>query len=304
MLTIKILISIAEIFATFSIGGLCRGLGYIGEKEINSLSKLIISVLFPMTIFASITTNFKPEQAAELWILPLLGFGLMFFGYLLGFFLRYGLQRHTHERMITFHHFCAVNNYVFLPLIVIQNVWGNQLVPLLFIMNIGSTLGVWTVGLLPFSGGDWRQAAKNMVTPCQISIVLALLFVFLNIPVPAAVMQIVTKVGSCAVPMMMILIGAAIFGSRNAMFKARRDVFYLILVRLVLIPALCLILLKLLPLTQDVYRVVYVVALMPVAASAAVFTRRFGGDSDFAGQAIVATTLASAVTIPLMMFFL
>ena len=73
---------------------------------------------------------------------------------------------------------------------------------------------------------------------------------------------------------------------------------------MILIPSLTIILLKTLPVSRDVYRVVYVVSLMPVAAAAAVFTRRFGGDSDFAGQAIVATTLASAVSIPLMMYFL
>ena len=112
------------------------------------------------------------------------------------------------------------------------------------------------------------------------------------------------KIGSCSVPLMMMLIGAAIFGARGAMLHARRDVLYLILVRLILIPALSIIILKQLPLPQDVYKVVYVVSLMPVALSSAVFTRRFGGDSDFAGQAIVSTTLASAITIPLMMIFL
>jgi predicted permease len=304
MLTVNILLSIAEIFAMFAIGALGRGLGYIGEKDINNLSKLIIDILFPVTIFASITSNFKPEQVTELWVLPLLGFGLMAFGYFLGIFLKYGLRVSTKERMITFHHFCSVNNYVFLPLIVIQNLWGSQLIPLLFIMNIGSTLGVWTVGLLPFSGGNWKQALKNMVTPCQISIILALGFVFMRIPVPEGILNIMNKVGACPVPLILILTGAAIFGSRKAMFHSRRDVLYLILVRLILIPSLTIILLKMLPVSRDVYRVVYVVSLMPVAAAAAVFTRRFGGDSDFAGQAIVATTLASAVSIPLMMYFL
>lgn len=304
MLTVKILISIAEIFASFSVGALSRGLGYIGEKELNSLSRLIIDILFPMTIFASITSNFKPEQAADLWILPLLGFGLMGFGYLAGFLFRLGLRRKNRERTVSFHHFCAVNNYVFLPLIVITNLWGQELIPLLFVMNIGSTIGVWTVGLLPFSSGDWKQALKNIITPCQGAIILALIFVFLGIPVPAPVMKILKNIGSCSVPMMMIVIGAAIYGARRAMFSARQDVIYLIIVRLLIIPGMCIGILKLLPLPIDVYRVVYVVALMPVAASAAVFTRRFDGDPDFAGQAIVSTTLASAVTIPFMMLFI
>ena len=189
MLTFTILISIAEIFAMFSVGALSRWMGYIGEAELKNFTRLIVDVLFPVTVFVSITTNLKTEQLAELWMLPLIGYGLMTFGFLLGLFLRHGLRTHTHERMITFHNFCTVNNYVFLPFIVIQNVWGSQLIPLLFVMNIGSTLGVWTVGLLPFSGGNLKQAVKNMITPCQIAILLALCFVFFKIPIPPIIIR-------------------------------------------------------------------------------------------------------------------
>ena len=73
-------------------------------------------------------------------MLPVLGFGLMFTGGLLGFIFRYGMRNRKDERMITFHHFCAMNNYVFLPLIILQNLWGPKYVVLLLILNIGSTL--------------------------------------------------------------------------------------------------------------------------------------------------------------------
>ena len=59
-----------------------------------------------------------------------------------------------------------------------------------------------------------------------------------------------------------------------------------------------------LPLPADVYKVTYIVALMPVSASSAVITRRYGGSAEFAGQSIIFTTVASLLTIPLMLLFM
>jgi predicted permease len=60
--------------------------------------------------------------------------------------------------------------------------------------------------------------------------------------------------------------------------------------------------LNLLPLPPEVFRVAFIVSLMPVSASAVVFMRRFGGDPDLAAQAAVITTLLSVLTIPLMTY--
>lgn len=299
---VKIIYAIIEMFCMFSVGALAMRLKFIEEDDLSKLGHLIIDIMFPMLIFSTITSTFDPSQLNELWMLPVFGFGLMFSGGVLGFAFRYGMRNRKDERMITFHHFCAINNYVFLPLIILQSLWGDKYVALLLIMNIGSTLGFWTVGVGILSGGCIKRTIRNIFSINLLAVVLALSFCFLKIPVPEIAANVFSKIGGAAVPLMLIIIGAAVYNSAHHLLKNKWDIIYLSLVRLVLIPLILVWILKLLPLPQPVFRVVFVVSIMPVSSSAVVFMRRFGGNPDFAAQAAVVTTLLSILTIPLMAY--
>lgn len=299
---VKIIYAIIELFCMFSVGALAMKVKFIEEKDLSKLGQLIIDIMFPMLVFSTITAKFDPSQLNELWMLPVFGFGLMFSGGILGFAFRYGMRNRKDERMITFHHFCAINNYVFLPLIIIQSLWGAKYVALLLIMNIGSTLGFWTVGVGILSGGCIKRTIRNIFSVNLLAVVLALSFCFLKIPVPQIVTNVFDKIGGAAVPLMLIVIGAGIYNSAHHLLKNKWDIIYLSLVRLILIPLILVNILKLLPLPLEVFRVVFVVSIMPVSASAVVFMRRFGGNPDLAAQAAVVTTLLSILTIPLMTY--
>ena len=299
---VKIIYAIVELFCMFGVGALAMRLKFIEKDDLGKLGRLVIDIMFPMLAFSSITTNFNPTKINELWLLPTLGFGLMFFGGVMGFAFRYGMRNRSKDRQITFHHFCAINNYVFLPLIILDTLWGAEYVALLFIMNIGSTLGFWTVGVGILSGGSIRCTLKNIFSINLLAIMLALAFCFLRIPVPTLAANVFSKIGGIAVPLMLVIIGAGIYSSAHHLLKNKWDIIYLSLVRLIIIPLLVLAILKLLPLPPAVFRVVFVVSIMPVSSSAVVFMRRFGGDPDLAAQAAVITTLLSILTIPIMTY--
>jgi malate permease and related proteins len=300
---VKIIYAIIEMFCMFGVGALAMRLKFIEKDDLSKLGRLVIDIMFPMLAFSSITSKFDPSQLNELWLLPVFGFALMFSGGILGVVFRYGMRNRKDERMITFHHFCAVNNYVFLPLIILQSLWGDKYVALLLIMNIGSTLGFWTVGVGILSGGCIKRTLKNIFSINLLTVVLALSFCFLKIPVPELAANVFSKIGGAAVPLMLIIIGAAIWNSAHHLLKNKWDIIYLSLIRLIIIPLILVSILKLLPLPLEVFRVVFVVSIMPVSSSAVVFMRRFGGNPDLAAQAAVVTTLLSILTIPLMTYF-
>jgi predicted permease len=298
---IQVIFAIIEIFTIFAIGAFVRHRGMLEEQDLTKLSKLVVDILFPMLAFSSITKNLDPNKLNELWIMPVAGFSIMAFGAIVGIILKKGLKNRSPERVATFHHYCAINNYVFLPIIILTNLWGEKYLPTLFIMNIGSTIGFWTIGVA-LLGGNFKNAIKNIFSINLITIILAIGIVILGIPVPTLISNICTKLGAASVPLMLLLIGAAIYGAPH-LFKNRWDVTYLTIVRLIAIPLMLVAILKLFNLSQENFRVIFIVTLMPVSASSAVITRRFGGDPNFAGQAIIVTTLASIATIPIMIYF-
>ncbi|MDD3119556.1 MAG: AEC family transporter [Victivallales bacterium] len=300
----KIAGAILEIFGLFAIGAILRWRGLLRHGALDRLSNIVFDILFPLMIFASLYRGLRADQLYHLWSLPVIGFGLMAFGAAIGLLLQYGMRQRENGRVETFLHFCAVNNFQFLPLIVIANLWGPGYLPLLFILNLGSNLGQWTIGIVLLSGGSSRQALKNIFNPNVYAIVASILIIVLHVPVPALLVDIAALAGSAALPMCLMVVGAALFGASRHLLRNWWDVVWLCLCRLVILPLLTIVLLKLLPLPEEVYRISFVVGIMPVSMSATVLTIRYGGSPEYAGQAAVITTIASLLTMPLLMLLL
>lgn len=298
-----IIISIAEIFGIFAIGALCRRWDYIREEELNRFSRLIFDVLIPMLIFSSVIKNLEANSFRELWMLPLLGFGFMLFGFICGLALKWGLRNRSPERVGTFLNFCAVNNYGFLPIIILTNTWGEKALPFLFILNIGSNIGFWTLGPLALSHGSLRSAAKNILSPTLVTIVVALTICLSGLRpyVPELALNISSALGRTAIPLILLVIGASLYRTPEV-FKHKWDITWVCLCRLLIIPVATLAILIILPIPPEIMRIAAVVAIMPTSVSSVIMTRRYGGAPHFASQAALVTTSASLATIPLLMY--
>lgn len=308
---LKVFLAILETFVMFGLGAWLFHRKWLTEEASKSLSKVVLDVFFPFLTFATITTQFKKEDFSELWIMPVAGFMLMFVSFFFGWGLKYCMKGKTKERMGTFHHICAINNYVFLPIIVLENIYpASRHVALLLIMNVGSTIGLWTVGIIAFQGQiNFKKVFQTFYSINVIAVVIALAWLFSPVPIPQLLKSVSLKLGNMAVPMMLIIIGGALYRCAGKMFEHKFDLFLISVVRLVLIPVIIILMLKFLvlrffPIPQDMAEVLMIVVLMPAASSSVVFAKEYGGAEDFAGAAIVATTLLSLATIPLLLNFL
>ena len=237
-------LAILETFIAFGIGAYMTHRKMIDQQGIAQLSNVTLDVLFPLMTIGSITRNFQADQLLDLWVLPAMGFGIMAmgmgFGKLLSRFMRYS----TRERKAMFQHFCTCNNYLFLPLIVLDNLWGDKYVSLLLLMNIGSTIGFWTLGIAAFGGSSRKETLHNIFSINLYAVAIALLLVAFNIQLPTILSKVCNTMGNAAVPLVLIGIGAAIYNSAGKIFHHLFDVFYLSVVRLILLPIAIIMMLK------------------------------------------------------------
>jgi hypothetical protein len=238
------------------------------------------------------------ERFHALLPLPLLGLGMMLFGALCGVPLRKALRNRDPDVARTFHHLCAINNYGFLPIIIVKDLWGDQGLANLFLLNVGSTIGYWTIGVGLLGGGNLRSRLRHVLTPNLVGLVLALALCLTGLVrwVPEVVLRVCGMAGDAAVPIMLVLIGASLYPLPR--LKDKWDLAWMTVVRLVLLPALTIGIILLVPLDPAVRHVAVIVALMPASVSSTIVTRCYGGSPDFAARAAVLTTLISMVTIP------
>ncbi|MGA2507171.1 MAG: AEC family transporter [Chitinispirillaceae bacterium] len=304
-LTFLIILSIAEIFGLLSIGAVSRYFHYIEDQEIDRWSRLVLDFLYPAFIFSSITAGFQTGRRNELWVLPLIGLGIAIGGALLGLGLRYGLRTKNKNMERTFLYFCAVNNYGFLPIVIVQNLWGGKvMLANLFFLTLGSTIATWTIGVGVLGSTNVKQMVRNLLTPTLLATVAAIFVSWFGWSsfIPRVASHILASAGSASVPMMLVLSGASMF--KPAVWRITWQVVYITIVRLLILPACAILILRLMQLPPDVYAIAVIIALMPLAVSSVIYTRIFGGEPDYASSSSLVTTLASIVTIPFALWLL
>lgn len=304
-MTLAIILAVAEIFGLFLIGAIARRLGYINDEEIDRSSRLIIDILMPLFTFSSIIKGLDAARLHELWVLPAVGLLQVLLFTAVGLVAQFGISGSYRDKRRTFLHLCAVNNATFLPVIILQNIGGESSIAQLFLLYLGSTIGVWTLGVGLLGGTTIKEALiKGFVRPNLIAIFCAVAVVLAGgaVHLPSVVMKVFSRAGSIAVPLIMILTGASL--AHRGMFKVNWPISYITLVRLIILPLVTILVMRLLPIHKDVYSVSVIVALMPTAISSVIMTRRFGGDPEYAASAALFTTVGSIVTVPIAVWWL
>ena len=304
VLALKILLGIGKTFVFFGLGAAALKWKIFTKEEAVHFSRFAIDVLTPFLTFYSIVRNFSRQDGAAFWQLPLTGFGIVFFNLLCGYALQYGLKQKTPRRMATFVHLASVNNYLYLPLILVDSLYGMKAVAYLFLMSVGTTVGFWTCGMVALAGSDWKKAVRNILNPNIAAVALAIPCVLLEIPLPPALLELFYDIGKGSIALCLMLTGCAVFSAGVRLMAFRYDAIYTVIVRLVILPVLTVLLLKLIPLKKELMDVALVVALMPASCASALIVKQYGGSSDFAGQSIMFSTIFSAATIPLFLYLM
>ena len=297
--------SITELFGLFAIGWLIRHRGYAEREDFDRWGKIAAAIFYPFLIFHSIIRDFDPARVRSLWILPSLAFGLMLLGALAGLLLRCGLKTRDPATRRTFVHLCAVNNFIFLPIFIIQNSLPPAALADFFVFNLGSTIGFWTIGVFTLGGvTDWRNTLRLLFSPPLLSMFAAIGLACLGARdwLPSPFLAVCRDAGSLSVPFMLIIIGATLQGAFRP--GQTRDLIFITLIRLILLPAIYIAIIQVLPLPGELRLLAIIVALMPTSSVSPVMSSLYGGVPSFASAAMIVTHLASLITVPLAFWWL
>ncbi|MBO7741815.1 MAG: AEC family transporter, partial [Victivallales bacterium] len=206
--SVSVFWSIIQNFILMLVGMLAMRTGMFSKKALPGLSRFCLDVLMPCLTFHSVTRNFSADQPHLLWQMPLVGFGIALAGFLGGWFFRYGMRSGTPVRMATFHHVCTLCNYLFLPIIIVGNLWGEKYVTLLLLTNVGSVLGMWTLSIIAIQPGGFNRSTLKQVFGINFwALILAVAWVMLKIPVPPVIAKSVEMTANMNVPLLILLSG-------------------------------------------------------------------------------------------------
>ena len=299
----QLLLLVLPVFALITVGAVVRRVHWIEGEAETSLIRLVVNVCFPCLIFESVAGNAALRSPENLLLPPLVGFGVTWLGIRAGLIVArlIGLQVGTGLR--TFALAVGITNYGYLPMPIMEAMWGPESRGVLLVHNVGVEAALWTVGVLVLSGESLREGWRRLVSPILITLVLAVIFNLAGLAphLPKFATDTIHALGVCAIPLGLIMTGvnlANYLTTPRELFDPKVTVAAWAL-RLGVLPVLMLLLAKYLPCSVELKRVILVQAAMPTAVISVIVARLYGGHPRTAVQVVLGTTALGIFVIPL-----
>jgi len=303
----QLFFTLLPVFAMIALGVGLRRFGWVGETAEDSLFNLVIRIFFPCLIFESVATNPDLHEPSNLLLPPLLGFGLSVISMAIAWYVARALGLTLGHGLRTFAMAAGLGNYGYLPLPLMDAMFGVDSRAVLLVHNVGNDAAVWTCGVLMVTGLSPLAGWRKLINAPAISLVIA---VTVNLTgaapqVPATAMALVHALAVCAIPLGLILTGVSIQPHLNdpKQWVNPRVTLVAWFLRLGVLPCLFLLAARFVPCSIELKRVLVVQGAMPSGVSSVLIARLYGGQPLVAVQIILGTTALALFTIPLWIQF-
>ena len=161
----------------------------------------------------------------------------------------------------------------------------------------------WTNGVMIFTGEKNIKAFKKaLLNPGIIAVFIGMIILLFSIKLPYPVLRTFEILGTMTTPLSMLIIGSLIADVKFKELFSGWALYYVSLIRLVIIPLLVLVVLRIMGIHDEILLGVCLTTVaMSAAANTAVFAERYNGDSALASRIVAFTTIMSMVTIPIIL---
>jgi predicted permease len=304
------LITFQAVAALLGIGIL--GFWIIGRRKIPSsalgfLTSIAIDITLPCLALGNLLTKFNPRDYPDWWRMPLWFIGFQSMALLMSWLSAFMVNKKIRGE---FSLSLFLQNAIFFPLIIIAGLFPGQAAEylvLLFLFTLLQPTLAFTVYPYFFRNQtqntrfNWQRIINPVLIATIIGIVLGLTRV--SQYVPEFLIMILTMIGAMAIPLFMLILGGNVYndykqnqGTGGGFYWT--EIIKFVLVKNILFPAVLLGILIWLRPSYPLAFIIILQAAVPPITAIPIFTERSGGNRMITNQFVVASFLASIVTIP------
>lgn len=290
---------ILSMFLLIVTGMICYKTKLIKRETNSSLSQLLLLVINPLMIFSSYQREFHIEQLRGL----LIALGLAVIIHLIAIIISVLMIKKKKNPDFEVERLSAIySNCGFMGLPLVYGILGSDGV---FYMTAYITIFnvfLWTHGIILMTGRQsFKSTCKALLNPSTVAIIIGLLCYIGRIRMPAIVMEPISMIADMNTPVAMLVSGVSLASSNIAETLKKKRIYYICLLRQVLIPMVSMVLLKVLSYDMIIITTIILAASCPVGSSSTLFALRYGKNDIYAAELFGVSTVLAFVTIPFAM---
>ncbi len=280
-------------------GIICFKVHIINTTVNKKLSEFLLQIVNPLLIFNSYQREFSIELLDGLFISFLLGF----ITHLFAIVVSHVILRGKNQEDVILERFSVIyTNCGFMGIPLINGIIGSEGVFYITAYLTVFNFLIWSQGVIMMTGKQTPKAmVKTLVSPTILATFLGIIAFAAQIRVPSIIFQSFDYIASMNTPMAMIIAGVTIAQTDiwKSFFKIR--IYLVVFLRLFAIPLVLLFLYTRFPINSNVITAAILAAGCPAAATGTLFALRYNKNSLYASEIFGITTIASLVSIPILM---
>ena len=290
------------LFIIMAVGFYAKKKKFLNNAVDKGLSDLLLNITLPFMIITSFNIKYESQMVSNAQKILILSFvihiSLIFISKLLFF-------KSANNKQQVFRFITIFSNVGFMGYPVLESIYGGTGVFYAAIFNIAFNILVWTVGVMLFTGEkDFKSMGKALANPALIAVGIGLILFGFSIKLPVPIETSLKLVGSTTTPISMIIVGSMLAEMKFKDAFTDISVYYATIVRLLIVPMIIYVVLKLLKVDDFLLNICVILQAMPAAVMAPIIAEKYGGDNLLASQCVFITTIVSGITIPIIILFL
>lgn len=283
------------IFGYVAVGLGAGKLGLVNPEQRKYLTRLCSDLMLPFTILSAASMEVGGDEFRSLAVALVVMFVVI--GGTMALSMAACRVLHTERKLsVGLTSLIAFPNLTFLGLPLCLALFGELAV----LYNSAALIAfnvVFFVAQAPLFTGD-KFSLKAVLTVPTVATFGLLGMLVLGLHWPAPVQTVMTNVGSMVTPMSLIVIGVMLSESDFMSIFREKTVYLVVILRNFLIPVLCLLILRFVPLDTPVRLCVLVFLACPCATMTSIYAIQTDTRPELCARSVLLSTVAFAVSLP------
>lgn len=274
------------------------------SHSLEAVSKLVIQVSLPSYIFINAISSATRQSLIDSLIVVPIAI-ILYVLFIIVSAIIEKVFRLQNNRKKVFRASLIFGNIGFMGIPLVTALYPDTALLYVSVFTIVDQVIFWTYGVLltqPVTDSRQRISPanlKNLLSPPLLAIVLAIIFIMTGIHIPEVLSSALAAIGNTSMPLALVYIGGVLCTSDIRPVLKCGELYAGIIIKMIILPVVCYLFMTSMGITGDMAGTLAFIIALPGIEMVPMLAKANGSDGDYAVCAIMITTMACLVTLPI-----